>query len=116
MVAARNRRRGDPDDSEAHIHRRTTDSDAVLHLHSRVADCEESITRLLEAQREMTENMRTLTNNMGRIAEVLEAWNNAKGFWITIKFVSAFARVALPLMAFGAALWLFVKTGQWADR
>lgn len=116
MATAHNRRRGDPDDSESHVHRRGSDADAVLHLHSRVADCEESIAKLLSAQREMTENMRTLTDNMGRIAEVLEAWNNAKGFWITIKFAAAFAKVIVPLMAFAAALWLFVKTGQWLDR
>lgn len=111
-----NRRRGDPDESEAHMHRRKTDADAVLHLHSRIADCEESIGRLLEAQREMTDNMRTLTSNIGRVAEVLEAWNNAKGFWITLKFASGFAKIMLPLIAFSGALWLFVKTGQWLDK
>lgn len=110
------RRRGDPDDSNAHVHRRATDANAVLHLHSRIADCEKSIGRLLEAQREMTENMRTLTSNIGRVAEVLEAWNNAKGFWIMIKFVSAFARIMLPLVAFSGGLWLFIKTGNWMGK
>lgn len=37
MAPDHNRRRGDPDDSEAHVHRRSTDANAVLHLHSRVA-------------------------------------------------------------------------------
>lgn len=116
MATASNRRRGDPDESEAHVHRRKTDTEAVLHLHGRVADCEESIGKLLEAQREMTTNMRTLTDNMGRIAEVLEAWNNAKGFWVTLKFMSGFSKVALPIIAFTGALWLFIKTGQWLDK
>lgn len=116
MALPPNRRRGDSDDSEAHIHRRKCDSDAVLHLHSRVADCEESIGKLLEAQRDVTANMRTLTANMGRIAEVLEAWNNAKGFWITLKLASAGAKVLLPLLAFGAAVFIFMKTGKWVSK
>jgi len=108
-----NRRRGDPDDSEGHVHRRKTDSDAVLHLHARVADCEESIMKMLEVQNALTVNMQTLNENMTRIAEVLEAWNNAKGFWITVKFVSAFAKIVLPIAAIVGAVWLFGKTGQW---
>lgn len=111
-----NRRSGDPDDSEAHAHRRKTDVDTVLHLHSRIADCEESISKLLEAQQAMTNNMQTLTKNMGRIAEVLEAWNNARGFWVTVKFFSAFARIMLPIVAVSAAIYAFLKTGQWLQR
>lgn len=115
-MATPTRRRHDPEDSEAHVHRRKTDDDAVLHLHGRIADCEESIIRLLEAQQAMTTNMQSLTENMGRIAEVLEAWNNARGFWLTVKFVSAFAKVMFPIVAVGAAIYAFVKTGQWLQR
>ncbi|OZB37538.1 MAG: hypothetical protein B7X50_12390 [Alishewanella sp. 34-51-39] len=60
--------------------------------------------------------MQSLTENMGRIAEVLEAWNNARGFWITVKFFSAFAKVLLPIIAVAAASYAFVKTGQWLQR
>lgn len=115
-MAPSNRRRGDSDDSKAYVHRRKCDTDAVLHLHSRIGECEESIVRLLEAQREMTANMNRLTDNMGRIAEVLEAWNNAKGFWLTVRFVSAFVKVVLPIAAVFGALWLYIKTGQGLDR
>lgn len=114
MVAATpNRRRGDPSDSEAHVHRRKTDQDAVLHLHSRIADCEESIQKLLESQQQMTENLRKLTDNTGRLADVLEAWNNVKGFWWTLKLLSGGAKIVIPLIALGGAAWLFLKTGQW---
>lgn len=113
---AKNRRRGDPDDSEAHAHRRKTDDEAVLRLHTRIADCEESIAKMLEVQNAMTTNMQNLDNTMGRIAEVLEAWNNARGFWLTVKFVSAFAKVMLPIVAVGAAIYAFVKTGQWLQK
>lgn len=111
MVARQNRRATDPEDSQAHVHRRKTDSDAVLHLHSRIADCEESILKLLEAQKHVTDSMTRLTDNMGRIAEVLEAWNNAKGFWLTLKFMSGAAKVLLPILAISGAIWAVVKSG-----
>lgn len=111
-----NRRRNDPEDSEAYAHRRKTDADTVLHLHGRIGECEESIVRLLAAQNEMTENMRSLTDSMGRIAGVLEAWNNARGFWTTMKFFAAFAKVMLPIIGVSAAIYAFVKTGQWMQK
>ena len=103
------RRRTDPEDSQAHAHRRKTDSDTVLHLHSRIADCEESILKLLEAQKHVTDSMAKLTDNMGRIAEVLEAWNNAKGFWATLRFMSAAAKVLVPIMVVTGAIWAAFK-------
>lgn len=109
----RNRRRTDPEDSEAHVHRRATDTEAVLHLHSRVADCEESIIKLVESQRDMSEHIRQLTANMGRVADALEAWSNVKGFWVTMKFLSSFVKTVWPIAATIGAIWLFIKTGRW---
>jgi len=115
MTARPNRRRTDPEDSEAHVHRRTTDSDAVLHLHSRVADCEDSIVKLLESHREMAENMKLLTDNIGRVADALETWSNVKGFWAVMKFASSAVKTLWPIAAFFAAIWLFIKTGRWVS-
>ncbi|KVW99503.1 hypothetical protein [Thiobacillus denitrificans] len=106
------RRHNDPDDSDAYVHRRKSDSDAVLHLHGRVADCEESIQKILESQQMMTENLMRLTDNTGRLADVLEAWGNLKGFWVTIRVMGTVAKVTLPVLALLGALWLFFKTGQ----
>jgi len=98
------------------VHRRKCDTDEVLHLHTRVGDCEESIAKLLEANKAMTDHIHRLTDNMGRIAEVLEAWHNAKGFWVTVKVLSGMAKMAIPIMVFAGAVWVFVKTGTWSDR
>lgn len=106
-----NRRKTDPDDSQAHVHRRKTDSDTILHLHSRIQDCEESIEKLLQAQQKMTDNLIPLTDNLGRVAEVLEAWNNAKGFWVTLKFISATAKILIPIAAIAGASWIAFKSG-----
>lgn len=110
------RRKTDSEDSNAHMHRRATDRDAVAFLHRRVDDHDATINKILESQRDMADNLKTLTNNLGRVAEVLEAWNNAKGFWLTVKFMSAVMRVLVPLGAFGLALWVLLKTGIWPDQ
>ncbi|MCK9386079.1 MAG: hypothetical protein M0Q15_15830 [Nevskia sp.] len=111
------RRHNDAPDSQASAHRRRTDEDAVLHLHGRVSDCESSIEKLLVSHRDMAENMASLNLNLGRVADVLEALGNLKGFWLTFKLMSAVAKATMPLLALAgallAAVWLFVKTGQW---
>lgn len=107
------RRRHDPEDSEAHAHRRATDADAVARLHDRVDDHERDITRIDGTLTQLVANMQGLTDNTGRLADVLEAWNNVKGFWWTIKAMSTMAKLAAPILMLAAALWLFAKTGQW---
>lgn len=115
MALGHNRRRNDPDDFDAHLHRRKTDEEVVLHLHSRVADCEESIQKLLESQKVITENLQRLAENTGRLANILEAWNNVQGFWWTLKLLSTVAKALIPIAAFGAVVWAFIKTGQWIN-
>lgn len=110
---AARRRKHDPSDSEAHAHRRATDADAVLRLHDRVDDNEREILRIDGTLNKLVTNMQGLTDNTGRLADVLEAWNNVRGFWWTIKAMSALAKLAAPILLFLAALWLFAKTGQW---
>lgn len=110
---AARRRKTDPDDSHGHVHRRNTDADAVLHLHARVDEHDSLIADILAAQRDMTDNLRKLTDNTGRLADVLEAWNNVKGFWWTMKLLSTSAKIFIPLLAVAAAVVYFVKTGQW---
>ena len=90
--------------------------DAMTHLHGRLQDCEESIAGLIESNKKISETLTTLAANVGRIAEVLEAFNNAKGFWLTIKFVSAFAKTLLPILLFAGAVWVFLKTGNWSGE
>jgi len=97
------------DDMEQH----KRSGDAMMHVHARLQDCEDSIAGLLESNKKISETLATLSENVGRIAEVLEAFNNAKGFWLTIKFVSAFAKTLLPILIFAGALWVFLKTGNW---
>lgn len=61
----------------------------------------------------MTENLKKLTDNTGRLADVLEAWQNVKGFWWTLRLMSTGAKIVIPIAAVGVAIWLYIKTGHW---
>jgi hypothetical protein len=47
------------------------------------------------------------------VAEVLEAWNNAKGFILTLKLISGGVKIIAPIVAFVVITWVFIKTGKW---
>lgn len=104
-----------------HEHRR--DSEPLGHLHRRVDDCEQhviqmrtDISALKNQQSLMAGEFAQLNQYIGRMAEIMEAWNNAKGFWSVMQFVTAFVKVAAALGLFFAAIWVFLKTGVWIDK
>jgi hypothetical protein len=82
-------------------------------MHNRLDDCEESIKLLLESNRDTAELLKSLTGELGRVAEVLEAWNNAKGFILTLKLISGGVKIIAPIIAFVVIAWVFIKTGKW---
>ena len=110
---AARRRKNDPEDSQAHVHRRETDAEAVLRLHNRIDDHDQTINMLLDSHRDMSDNIKKLTENTGRLADVLEAWANVKGFWWTLKMIGSGVKIAVPVVAVIGAAWLFFKTGRW---
>lgn len=118
MPTMPNRRRSDPDDSEAHVHRRSTDAETVLQMHSRLDDHDRKLNKVFEILRSNAENLKSLNDNLGRVADVLETISNLKGFWITLKLISTVSKVVLPpLLILGAifgALYLYLKTGIWS--
>ena len=111
------RRRNDPEDSQAHAHRRASDSEAVLRLHDRVGDTERRLDTHDELLGTLAANMGDLTKNTGRLADVLEAWSNIRGFWWTLKMMGCAVKLLMPFILFGtavlAAVWLYGKTGVW---
>ncbi|MDZ7595882.1 MAG: hypothetical protein U0932_14635 [Thiobacillus sp.] len=114
------RRKGDGAGSQEHAHRRAADDGEMARLHSRIDDHDRDIKQIIETQRVVAESIAGLTGPVGRLADVLETWNNVKGFWWTVKMLSSAAKVLVPLLLFAAALfaafWLYAKTGQWEFR
>ena len=107
------RRRTDPDESEAHVHRRKTDAEAVLRLHDRVDDHDHKFFEHDKLIESFGRSIEALNQNMGRVADVLETFTNLRGFWATLKLLSAGSKVVLSLVAFSAALWGAFKFLVW---
>lgn len=57
-----------------------------------------------------------LEADVKRIREIVEAWNNAKGFVNTIKAISAAVKVLAILFAAAAAVWFFITNGHWPSK
>lgn len=117
--AARRRKR-DPADSEAHAHRRADDEGDMARLHVRIDDLAgmvggntRDINRIDGTLTQLASTMQGLTDNTGRLADVLEALNNVKGFWWTVKAMSTLTKLIMPVLLLFSAVWLFAKTGQW---
>lgn len=51
-----------------------------------------------------------------RIREIVEAWNNAKGFVNTIKGISSTIKVLAIPVAAAAAFWYLITTGHWPTK
>lgn len=114
------RRKHDPADSEAHAHRRADDDNDLARLHIRIDDIAgmvggntRDISRIDGTLTTLVSSMQGLTDNTGRLADVLEAWNNVKGFWWTVKAMSMLIKLLAPILLLFAAVWLFAKTGHW---
>lgn len=102
------------DESKVHYHRRSTDPEnAILRLHSRVSDCETSIEKLIVGQAELSHEFKTVSENIKSIADILNAWNNARGFLSTLDFVAGFLKVGMVIGASFLMIWIFLKTGVW---
>lgn len=115
-------RRGDASKNpEVYYHRRSIDPpNAIRHLHSRVSDCENKVNQLIKDQADLSQKMGDLSKELKltnkhieSIASIMEAWNNARGFWSTLRFFSGMAKVLMIIAAFFVAIWVFLKTGVW---
>ena len=106
----------DKDLDPAHFHRRQTDTDAILHAHHRLDQHEQKIDELLTGQAAgqiaLVDTMSKLNTNATRIAEVLDAWSSVKGFWTTLKFISAASKIIAPILLFVGGIYAWMRYGS----
>lgn len=94
-------------------HRRKTDGQNYVRLHQRVTDCELSIKELEKDHAILKDKLESICTNISKVASILEAWNNAQGFWETLNFMAKCLKVLMVIGAFIASAWIFWKTGDW---
>lgn len=78
---------------------------ALATLHGRVDEFSLAIGALGKIQEDIKE-----------MREIIDAWNNAKGFVTTIKFLSAFIKWAAIVGGAVGVLWYFLKFGHFPDQ
>lgn len=76
-------------------------------------DCKTSVDEQINA---IKETVAAVASDAKKIREIVEAWDNAKGFVNTVKGISATLKIlALPMVALGA-LWYFMTTGHFPSK
>ena len=89
-------------DAEKHIKECRNEVDASLAiLHGRMDDFSRAIVTLGEIKQSVEE-----------MREIISAWNSAKGFVTTIKFISAFLKYSAIVGAAVGMVWYVVKFGH----
>jgi|GEM_PF-5140761 len=81
------------------------------------------IERLTEGEKHMARGderfdtieamLRRIEGNQNRVNEIVEAWDNAKGFIATMKWLLKAAGVCAAVLGFLYAIYHFGKTGTW---
>ena len=81
-------------------------------LERRMAD---HVRRLEDQERRcdiVTDSITLMQADIKAMKEILEAWNSVKGFGTGMKFISASAKILLPILALGGAIWYLIMNGH----
>lgn len=93
--------------------RSMTESEMINDLNERVLDCERKIKNVTEEQATVSLQITELNIHISRIADILEAWNNVKGFWSVMRLISNAAKVGMIIIGAILAVFIFIRTGHW---
>ncbi len=120
------KRAGDHAESSEYLHRRKTDREYVIQAHTRLDDHEERLQshaklltglaqvdeQIISGQKALVLQLSALNENASKIAEILGAWGSVKGFWTTLKFISAASKIIIPIIVFFGAIYAFFRFGH----
>lgn len=99
----------DLNDCKVNVFGKLNDLDSRLTVHQQdVSRISADITKITD----------TLTGIHTTIREVVEVWNNAKGFGNTVKFFSTVSKVVMPIMVVFSAIaaiwiWIYHNAHKW---
>lgn len=58
----------------------------------------------------------TMEQEVASIKELLQAWENAKGFIKVIEILGKITKALLPTIAFIGAFWYLITSGHWPKQ
>lgn len=76
------------------------------------SDVQEQLRETRLAQQQLNEKMDEVLVAVGSVHEVMNAWNNAKGFVNTVQMISKVIKFLTPIGLLILAGWYFIKTGH----
>lgn len=79
--------------------------------HMVISTLHEDLKRILEAQREQKQLQEEQAAELKKVAEILEAWNNAKGFVKTVRMIGEVSKWLVIVGGSMAAIWYFLHSG-----
>lgn len=89
-------------------------------MESKLKECKDEVDRSLAILNgrldDLTitaESIKQIHDDVQKMREIIEAWNSAKGFVTTIKFLSALIKWLAIVGAGLGAFWYLIKFGHW---
>jgi hypothetical protein len=90
-----------------------------LEIESKIRECRNEVDASLAILHCRMDDFTRATATLGEIKkavdemrEMLEAWNSAKGFVTTVKFISAFLKYSAVVGAAVGMVWYLIKFGH----
>lgn len=78
----------------------------------KLKDCREDVNVELDT---IAKSMAKMQADIQAMKEILEAWNNMKGFASGVSFIATVIKVLAPVVAFFGGLYWLIHTGSWPN-
>lgn len=79
--------------------------------HIVIATLHDDLRRILAAQNEQKQLQEAQAAELKKVAEILEAWNNAKGFVKTVRMIGEVSKWLVLVGGAMAVIWYFLHNG-----
>ena len=73
-------------------------------------DCKKEVDVELDS---IAQSIKRMEADIQAMKDILEAWNNMKGFASGMRFVSTVFKVIMPIVMFIVGVYWLLKTGHW---
>lgn len=87
-----------------------TDTDRLNRLEEELVACRDKVNRSIA---DFHKQLATIETKLNTLLEIMEAWNNFRGFTRVMAIISSSIKTLAPIALLITALVYFIKTGTW---
>ena len=84
----------------------------VRRFDDKLRDCKKDVDVELDS---IASSIKQMQADIQAMKDILEAWNNMKGFASGMRFVSTVIKIMTPVVVFFGGIYWFFHTGQWPN-